>query len=151
MRPEMGRAKKKTAATEIYVAATNTYESTATGRFIPYKPRRGNRLAAAKALGCHVDTVTHQLASGSGLAFALLERGGAGREAVFDLNRVADLRAAQRCRRAGGTQCLPCRILVETATGLAEHIEKTGHLAGGCHECASPWGLLRPHDRRWLR
>ena len=100
------------------------------------------RPQVAQLLGLHADSVTRQLREGVGCA--LLKFGGHGKASVFSRLLVSRWAHAARCRRSNGEPCYQCRLVVEDARAVAEHLLEAGHGYGHCTFCVASWNLCLP-------
>ena len=93
------------------------------------------RRELAKAYRVHADTITRLMADG--LASAVLVWGGRGKLTVFS-NALADrFEFARRCDAgASGGRCARCRLVLEDAKYVAEHLMQARH--GIFDPCTQP-------------
>lgn len=100
------------------------------------------RREVAEMLDLHQDSVSRRLADG--LASAVLQWGGRGKEMAFSRTAVLRWWRASTCARDGGRPCLPCRRVLEDTVAVAEHLLETRHGYGGCQECRTDWKVCQP-------
>lgn len=70
--------------------------------------------------------------------------GRGGRPSLYDPIRAVAWVKAYRCTRAGGRPCWECRIVLEDAQAVMEHLRAVRHDYGGCEACAPPPRLCQP-------
>lgn len=97
----------------------------------------------AGALGLHPDSVSRNLHRG--LAGAVVEWGGRGRETTFSFAQALRWYRAWQCRqRNEGQPCYRCRTVLEDMEGTGEHLREARHGFGQCPECRADWPVMQP-------
>ena len=93
------------------------------------KDEQLTRREVAGLLGLHQDSVTRALPEGLGSAVVAW----GGRSKVMRFSRLMVVRwdRARTCRRVGGDPCIHCRLALEDAVAVAEHLLQVRH---GAHE-----------------
>ena len=94
---------------------------------------RIGRRSLAKLLRLHPDSVTRLLSDG--LAVAVIEWGGRGKEMVFDRALALRFWNASTCRAWSGRPCWYCRSTIEDCRNTGEHLKADRHGYGQCPEC----------------
>jgi hypothetical protein len=97
------------------------------------------RREVADLLDRHPDSVTRLLPEG--LAGAVLQWGGRGKEMAFSRSEVLRWVGARACSRNG---CLDCYDVLYDMLAVGEHLTQAEHGLGGCHECRCPWPMVQP-------
>ena len=112
------------------------YRPSATGGVMPKNIDRLTRRQLAGMLNLHPDSATRMLHEG--LAAAVVEWGGRGKEMIFSRRLAMRFVNARDCRRDGGRRCRKCRYAMEDIMAVAEHLLEERHGSGGCDECTEP-------------
>ena len=99
------------------------------------------RREVAKILDRHPDSVSRLLHEG--LACAVLQWGGRGKEMRFSRKQLERWRRARACRDTG-RWCKACNEVLYDTEAIAEHLLETKHGYGGCQECRVTWKVCQP-------
>ena len=112
-------------------------------RFRLRKEDQISRRELAHLLGVHPDSVSRMLPDG--LAVAVVEWGGRGKETLFDQPLALRFWNAKTCpiARSGG-YCYFCRSALEDCKNVGEHLIEARHAYGGCSECRCTHEVTAP-------
>lgn len=103
---------------------------------------RLSRRGVARLLSITPDSVSRLVPEG--LGYAVTARRGRGGALTFDVALVTRWWRLRACQRAGGGPCQSCRLALEDALAVTEHLAAAGHCHGACPECRAPGGLIEP-------
>jgi hypothetical protein len=100
-----------------------------------------SRRALAERFGVHPDSLSRLMSAG--LAIAIAEWGGRGKEQLFSFERAERFMRAWRCRQQR-QQCWYWSRVLEDCQAVAEHLITQRHVYGECRDCTPPPRLCQP-------